>query len=94
MIAPVLIGLVSLMAALGITVAMLEHWSVFEGVYFAFVSGLTIGYGDFAPETGLGRVLAILIGVLGIVLGGMIAAVGVQALQASQHPDPRAGDRE
>ena len=62
-------------------VARLEGWSWFDGVYFAFVSGLTIGYGDLAPKGVLARVLAITIGFTGILLGGLIAAVGVQALQ-------------
>ena len=78
--------LLALMIALGCAVALLEHWSLFEGIYFAFVSGLTIGYGDLAPKGTAGRVLAISIGFTGILLGGLIAAVGVQALHATQQP--------
>jgi hypothetical protein len=44
------------------------------------VSGLTIGYGDFAPKTLLGRALAIAIGVFGILFTALIAAVAVKAL--------------
>jgi len=83
---PILGVLLTLMIALGCAVALLEHWSLFEGVYFAFVSGLTIGYGDLAPKGTLGRMLAISIGFMGILLGGLIAAVGVQALHATQQP--------
>ena len=68
------------MAALGLAVAAIEGWSHGDGLYFAFVSGLTIGYGDLVPKATLARVLAILIGLLGILLGGLVAAVGVQAL--------------
>jgi hypothetical protein len=81
---PILVALLGLIVALGCTVAVLEKWSIFEGIYFAFVSGLTIGYGDLAPKGTPGRVLAIAIGFIGIVVGGLIAAVGVQALEITQ----------
>jgi hypothetical protein len=46
------------------------------------VSGLTIGYGDFAPKTVVTRVLAIMIGICGVLLTGLVAAVAVKALNA------------
>ncbi|ABN65961.2 outward-rectifier potassium channel [Scheffersomyces stipitis CBS 6054] len=33
-----------------------EGWSYFNGVYFCFLCLITIGYGDYAPKTPLGRV--------------------------------------
>jgi hypothetical protein len=80
---PVLSGLLCLMAALGVAVAAIEGWPAGDGLYFAFVSGLKIGYGDLVPKAALARVLAISIGLLGILLGGLVAAVGVQALLAA-----------
>ena len=82
---PVLSALLALMAGLGMAVALLEHWLLTDGLYFAFVSGLTIGYGDLVPKAPLARVLAISIGLTGILLAGLVAAVGVQALQAALH---------
>src|SRR3954463_8737436 len=64
----------------GLGVGSLEGWAVSESIYFAFVSGLTIGYGDLAPKTLLGRVLAILIGMGGVLLTALVAAVAVKAL--------------
>jgi len=81
---PVLSGLLVVMAALGAEGALLEGWPLTDGLYFAFVSGLTIGYGDLVPKAPLARVLAISIGVTGILLAGLVAAVGVQALNAAQ----------
>jgi hypothetical protein len=43
--------------------------AVQESIYFAFVSGLTIGYGDFAPNTFATRALAIVIGICGVLPG-------------------------
>ncbi|KAG7663059.1 TOK1 [[Candida] subhashii] len=34
-----------------------ENWTYFEGVYFCFMTLLTIGYGDFVPETSFGRMV-------------------------------------
>lgn len=81
---PILVGLLAVIVALGCAVALLEHWSLGEGVYFAFVSGLTIGYGDLAPKAPLARMLAIGIGFVGILFTALVAAVAVQALQASR----------
>lgn len=86
---PIIAGLLGVMVALGCAIALIEDWSLFEGVYFAFVSGLTIGYGDLAPKAPLARVLAITIGFTGIVLTGLVAAVAVQALYAAQQPQDR-----
>ena len=79
---PILSLLLVTIAALGLIVGFLEGWSVQESIYFAFVSGLTIGYGDFAPKTFLARMLSILIGMCGVLLTAVVAAVAVKALTA------------
>jgi hypothetical protein len=70
-------------AALGVVAGRFEGWSLGESIYFAFVSGLTIGYGDLSPKTGIARMLAILIGICGVLLTALIAAVAVKALTAA-----------
>jgi hypothetical protein len=85
---PILSALLALMVAFGLLVGMREGWSIEESVYFAFVSGLTIGYGDFAPKFLLTRVLAVGIGLCGILLTALLAAVAVKALtEATQDRD-------
>ncbi len=37
----------------------LEGWSLLDATYFAVVTAATIGYGDFAPVTALGRAFTI-----------------------------------
>jgi hypothetical protein len=69
------------MALLGTVIGWHEGWSFGDAIYFAFVSGLTIGYGDLVPTEPLSRVLAICIGMTGILLTGLVAALGVRALQ-------------
>ena len=80
---PILSGLLILIIALGLMVGVLEGWSVQESIYFAFVSGLTIGYGDLAPRMLLGRALAILIGICGVLVTALVAAIAVKALTAA-----------
>lgn len=80
---PVISLLLVVIAGLGIVVARLEGWPLFEGVYFSFVTGFTIGYGDLAPKGALARVMAIAIGLHGVLLTALLAAIAVRALQAA-----------
>jgi hypothetical protein len=85
---PILSGLLVLIVACGVAAGVAEGWSLQESIYFSFVSGLTIGYGDFSPKTLTGRVLAIAIGMCGILVTALVAAVAVKALtQAQSHDD-------
>jgi hypothetical protein len=80
---PVLSGLLAAIATLGVVIGRIEGWSVHESIYFAFVTGLTIGYGDIAPKSFVTRALALLIGVCGILLTALMAAIAVKALSAA-----------
>ena len=80
---PILSVLLVLIVALGLVVGLLEGWSLHESIYFAFVSGLTIGYGDLAPKSLLTRALAIVIGVCGVLVTALVAAMAVKALTAA-----------
>ena len=77
---PVLSGLVASIVGLGLIVGALEGWSAPESIYFSFISGLTIGYGGLAPKAPVSRLLTILIGVCGVLLTAVVAAVAVKAL--------------
>jgi hypothetical protein len=84
---PILSGLVCIQLVLGMLVGLLEGWPMSDATYFTFVTGLTIGYGDLVPVRLGTRLLTVMIGLSGILLTGMIAAVGVRALQQSTAPD-------
>ena len=77
---PILSALLAAIAGLGVVIGLLEGWSVQESLYFAFVSGLTIGYGDFVPRRLVPRALAIVLGICGVLLTALLAAVAVKAL--------------
>jgi hypothetical protein len=84
---PILSALLGLIIVLGPVAGLIEGWSLAESIYFAFVSGLTIGYGDLAPKSMLARVLAIAIGVCGVLLTALVAAVAVKALTTASEGD-------
>src|SRR3954470_9420712 len=84
---PILSGIVLAMAGTGIVIGRIEGWGIGEALYFTFVTGLTIGYGDVTPKHLLGRLLALIIGFAGIVLTGLIAAISVQALRSAEEAD-------
>jgi hypothetical protein len=86
---PILSGLLAAIVGLGLLVGFIEGWSISDSIYFAFVSGLTIGYGDLAPKTFLTRALAVMIGICGVLLTGLVAAVAVRALGAASGEEHR-----
>lgn len=68
-------------AMVGLVIGYLEGRGVGDFLYFNFVSGLTIGDGDLVPHRAASRLPEVPIGVVGIVLTGLVAAVIVQALR-------------
>jgi len=80
---PILSGILAAMVVAGLAIGFLERWGVGDALYFTFVTGLTIGYGDLTPHRAVSRLLAVGIGFAGIVLTGLVAAVIVQALRAT-----------
>jgi len=81
---PILSGILAVMVGSGLAIWRIEDWRIDEALYFTFVTGLTIGYGDFTPKHVSARVLALVIGFAGIVLTGLVAAVAVKALTATE----------
>jgi hypothetical protein len=78
---PVLSLLISAIIGLGLVISYVEAWKPLEGVYFAFVTGLTVGYGDFVPKHSVSRVIAVSISFTGILFTAIFAAVSVRALE-------------
>ena len=50
---------------------------IFEGFYFCFVASTTIGFGDIVPVTILGRVITMVVTLLGILTVAMVPGVVV-----------------
>ncbi|WP_349508027.1 potassium channel family protein [Ensifer sesbaniae] len=87
MLWPILSGIIAVMAGAGVIAGRIESWRIDESLYFAFVTGLTIGYGDFTPKHLSARLLAMAIAACGVVLIGLVSAISVEALRAVDRDD-------
>ena len=75
-----LIGLLGHLLLGGVLFSYLEGISVGESIYFAFITGFTIGYGDIEPVTTWGRVVSVGIGFVGMLFTGLTVAIATRAL--------------
>jgi len=77
---PVWGGMAILISLMGIVIAQLEEELSFsDALYFSWVTGTTVGYGDLTPTTGNTRVLAIIVAIMGIILTGTIVSIAIEA---------------
>lgn len=76
--APILLVLCFLISGLGLIVGRIEHWKPFDAFYWAYITALTIGYGDMRPTQKSSRVLSIMIGWCGIMFTGLLVAIAVK----------------
>ena len=79
----VILMLIALIVAGAAAVTLAEKMPFSDTLYFAFVTGLTIGYGDIVVKTPFGRLMAVLIGFIGILFTGLMVAVLVYAVRES-----------
>jgi voltage-gated potassium channel len=65
---------------------LVEKWSLLDSAYFAVVTIATVGYGDFAPQTSVGKLFTIGYIFCGI---GIFVAAGSSIAQAILRTDPQ-----
>jgi len=83
---PVILTLAMIIYALGRVIGRKEGWSRIDSTYYAFITATTVGYGDFHPQRKLGKMLAIAITFVGLILTGIVVALAVNAAtQAFSH---------
>jgi hypothetical protein len=52
-----------------------RFFSYGDGLYWALITAASIGYGDLTPQTTLGRTLAAILGVMGVISIGVVAGL-------------------
>ena len=87
----VILVLIALIMAGAAAVTLVEKMPFADTLYFAFVTGLTIGYGDIVMQTPVGRLVALLIGLVGILFTGLMVAVLVHAVRESFEESEKRG---
>jgi mannose/fructose/N-acetylgalactosamine-specific phosphotransferase system component IIC len=73
-----------LISLVGFIIGQLEEEiAAGEALYFAWVTGTTVGYGDLVPTQDSTRFLAIIVAILGIVLTGTIVTIAIEAAKVA-----------
>lgn len=68
-----------------LAISLVENMPFGDAVYFSFVTGLTIGYGEIVVKSTLGRCVALFIGFIGILFTGLVIAAAVEAVRRTYH---------
>jgi len=81
--------LLLLMTIGGFVISELEGIKLGDALYFAFITGLSVGYGDITPNTTTGKIVSVAIGLVGTLFVGLTAAIATRALAdtAQRHRD-------
>ena len=79
----VFLSLIALIVGIAAVITYIEKMPFGEALYFSFITGLTIGYGDIVVNTPYGRVVAVLLGLIGIVFTGLMVAAALRAVGQS-----------
>ena len=90
----VLLFLITLIVIGAAAISQIEDLPFGEALYFSFITGLTIGYGDIVVNTLAGRLFAILTGFVGMLFSGLTIAIAVYALRKSFHDSQNLAERE
>ena len=65
----------------GTIMGRVEGWSLLDSIYYAFITAVTLGYGDFSPATKTGRLWAILFIPLAVAAAGEVLGNVATTLQ-------------
>jgi voltage-gated potassium channel len=76
---PLLLSMSLLVAILGVIAAYLEGWTVFVGIYWAFITATTVGYGDVRAKRKTARSISVMIAFIGVVFTGITVAIAVES---------------
>ena len=86
-----LLAIVAMLLGLGtLFYTRVEGWHWFDSLYFSVVTLATVGFGDFAPQTRLGKLFTIIYIFVGIGVLVSFASKIVQAMVVT-HEESRTG---
>lgn len=95
LVSPILLMLCAIISVLGLIVGYMESWRKFDALYWAFITALTVGYGDVLPLKKISKVLSVIITFVGLMLAGILVAITVEAASNAfrAHIEPQTVER-
>ncbi|MBM9536226.1 potassium channel family protein [Desulfobulbus alkaliphilus] len=86
---PILLFMLVMIFSLAVWSGRRMHLKWGDLLYWAFITALTVGYGDITPRDRVAKTCAILIGLFGILFTGILVAIAVSAttIAIQQHVD-------
>ena len=79
----VFVFLITLVVISAAAISQIEDLPFGEALYFSFITGLTIGYGDIVVKTPFARLIAVLLGLIGMIASGIMVAASIRAVEKS-----------
>ena len=80
---PIFSSLIVMIMVLGLIIGFREGWTIGDSLYFSFITGFTIGYGDITPTYPLTKLLSVILAGVGFLFTGILVGIAVEALRYS-----------
>ena len=77
----VVVGLFLLIFGGGLLISRFDKMPLEDAIYCAFSTAFKAGFGNLTPKSRGGKIIAICIAFLGIVLAGVFVAIAVKSLE-------------
>ena len=78
---PIFSSLLVMIMVLGLIIGFREGWTIGDSLYFSFITGFTIGYGDITPTYPLTKLLSVILAGVGFLFTGILVGIAVEALR-------------
>jgi Ion channel len=79
----VISALLIVIIILGMVFSYLQQVSMSDGLYFIFVTALSIGFGDIAPVSYATKLISVVAGFVGMIFFGLIVAIATLSLKTA-----------
>jgi voltage-gated potassium channel len=74
------IGLALIVAVAATLISRFDRVPLEDALYLAFITALTVGFGDVSPKSRGARVVCVFLAFVGLILVGILVAIAVHAL--------------
>jgi voltage-gated potassium channel len=79
-LAPIWGFLALLITGGGLLLSMIEKLPVGRGIYFAWITATTVGFGDITPSRPMGKLVCVSLALIGLINTSIIGAIGLNAV--------------